>query len=770
MSREQADIIAALETAKTRDDVSTLIGLAKKQGPVSWRPIGDRPNNSGNIEMGSHPGLAIVERITNMMDAMIELEFSLNPDTSIKNPREAAEKYFGIPKYGMNELTKEEVRELAKNLMVVLEDSGDVKRPTIVLRDKGIGQTAAAFPTTLLSLNEDNKAKKPWVMGTYGQGGSVTYAFSEATIIMSRRHPDLLLEGEADEIAWTVVLELMPEDLQSQSYQYLVMDDDTEKGSVFSFPSSLLPDFEPGTRITHVEFELNLSGPYTINPYQFFQSALFDPVLPFVLSGKRKSPKDDQSIRTMLGSANRLRNTASAGGDIEVAHHDSKKLNLQDLGSVTVNYWLLQTASGAAAKKEITRSYVHLADTAVAMTLYGQRQDTEARRWLKSKTTFGYIYDQLIVQIDAEDLSKEAKSKLFASTRERARVGEIRNEVYDEVAIALREDDLLRARNRDEKERILNATTSAASEKVRKRLARYINHKIKDLEKHGVGGSSGGSGGKGDDTKARRKSTGGGKPVVRDTSDDKLLNDPTEISFSRKQMKVRQGERASVQFLANAKNHYLPNNSRSMTINFKDESGAVVNDLFVITSQSALMGGQSQWIIMAKDDTPLGAYDLVVQLTSVNGFLSASVDIEVLPVREAAKSNKGGAQEETGPEVKWVQRENWDDHEFTPASVGRVISDDDSTVIFINRDYKALNNALKSSSQSKAQLETRAERYQFPVACALWLQDYMVNQMFEGDKQPPNKYLEAEKQRMADAVIEAAYTDVELAAFEDAEE
>ena len=54
------------------------------------------------------------------------------------------------------------------------------------------------------------------------------------------------------------------------------------------------------------------------------------------------------------------------------------------------------------------------------MTLYGQRQDQLPRSWIKENAKLPYLYKQIIVQVDADELTPIAKRELFASTRERA--------------------------------------------------------------------------------------------------------------------------------------------------------------------------------------------------------------------------------------------------------------------------------------------------------------------------------------------------------------
>ena len=81
------------------------------------------------------------------------------------------------PTGGVGDMTETDRRALGERLKVWFDESGDPKRPTAVVEEDGIGQSPPAFPRTLLSLNEMNKVGQTWNMGTYGQGGAVTYGF-----------------------------------------------------------------------------------------------------------------------------------------------------------------------------------------------------------------------------------------------------------------------------------------------------------------------------------------------------------------------------------------------------------------------------------------------------------------------------------------------------------------------------------------------------------------------------------------------------------------
>lgn len=742
-SKEQ-ELATLLVNAKTMADVERIIELATDLfGTIQWRPVGDRPNNAGIINVASSPASAIVERITNMIDALLELAYELNPQSGINSPAHAAYIYYGVPATGLGDISDDKARRaLAENLVLSLDDSGNAKRPTVRCTDAGIGQSPSDMPSTLLSLNESNKLGKPYTMGTYNQGGGASYSFSKATVVVSRRHPKL--NTGQDLVGFTVVLERDDKTKKVASYEYLV---DSNR-DVMALDPALFPSLPYGTVISHVEYDLQLSGPWTTQPYMFFQGALPSPILPFLLTGTRTKPKDPAGSRAIVGNAARLDNAAKARGDIEVPYKESVELDLGSHGRVTVKYWVVRRPAGSTSTSDPTASYVD-AGTAIGISLHGQRQDSEARSWINTRAKLPFIYKNLIVEIKADDLTQQAKKELFASTRERARLSDVRTKIYDSLADILRTDDELKRLNGEERERLLKKSTSAANDKIRKRLSKFIKTALKERTKPGKGAGKGaGSTSATDPGPTPPRPTRPPSPP-RDISDDHLPVIPTHLRFEKDAMIVRQGASGQVWVEVDAKNNYLPMNDGALQITVDGPDPSKLR----VTARSALGGGKSRWRVTAEPDAPLGDYKISAALTTPADVLSDSMPITVTPPPPAPKGTDNGSEPETGPNVQWVLREDWDAHGFNEHSVGRVLISDEATDIFINRHYEPLETALSSPSLTGETIESRAERYQFPVACALWLQQHELSRLPTGAQAPSEEWRAAELRRTAEAVI-----------------
>lgn len=761
MSNEKklADLLWSAQNAA---DIEAILALvAAKAIPVG------RENNIGTIRMASDTGLAMIERITNGIDSLLELAVLLHPGADPKTPQEAA-KLLGIPPGGLQDMTDGQRRALAERLVISLHESGNKRRPTIRVTEDGMGQHPSMFYKTLLSLNENNKVGKPYTMGTYGQGGSVTFGFSKYTLILSRRHPGLLEDGQADVVGWTVVYEEQTDPTKNVLPRYVWIVD--ENGEPFTLPANLFPDFAHGARITHVEYDVqNLQGPFTTQMWQFLHAALFEPVLPFIVTGDRatdvKKADGSPDSRVVVGNASRLANIASAKGDLELGAYDSHVIDLGDeYGSVTASWWALVRPEGSKSKSDPAGSYVD-PNAAVSLTLHGQRQDAERRTWIKDKAKMPFLYKNMVVHINANALKPAGRRELFASTRERATESELRKLIYERVSDLIRSDADLKSLNHSEKERLLKRSTAATNEKVRKRLGKFIKTKLAGTMKASGGGKgsgtgpntaggafSGGGGGKSSGGGGGHGSGGGGG---RNTDDTHLPNVPTEITFDSKRMRLVQGRGSYVWVNVNGKNNYLPNHDDDLTIRIEGPEDHGVT----LSSRSVLLGGKSRWSFLASSDTPTGEYKLHIELMTATGELTATLPIDVVEAPKEPSQPKGGADEETGPDVRWITKAEWED-DWNAKVVGKVTADDESTIIWVNRDYDLLAKALASSALTPDQIQTRADRYQFPVACGLWLQHHETTNM---EAPPEDEYLKGELHRLAEAVLVAMDPDVELA-------
>ena len=135
------ELATKLLAIRTNQEVEAIIaGLPH----AVWKPLGNKPNNHALINVLIDPADALVERVTNGLDAVIERKVLLENREDLQSPRKAVEELFGVPGGHVYQLRDDsERRELARNVVVTLRDSGADKAPTVTVEDRGVGQHPA---------------------------------------------------------------------------------------------------------------------------------------------------------------------------------------------------------------------------------------------------------------------------------------------------------------------------------------------------------------------------------------------------------------------------------------------------------------------------------------------------------------------------------------------------------------------------------------------------------------------------------------------------
>jgi len=429
--------------------------IDKNESNVSWKPVGDW-NNSGVIGVSADPGRALIERVTNAMDAILEYEhFSHKGLPDCRSPKEAASAWLAVPEEGLSGLTSAKRRELAQKVQVILEEGSGKDKRVVEVRDYGIGIASNDMKNTILSLNKSNKMQKHYLAGTYGQGGSSTFAVSQYTLIASK-HKD------SASVGFTIV-----------KYDDLFQFEDDEK------------IFQYGTQVRHYGFDLH-SYAYAFGPnsvYGLLNEMLFDPVMPIWLDNKIYDWR-----RTIKGSCTALSGAVDSEDETKaptLSHHiPSFYVPLgSENGGVMMQYWLLAPSD----KKSTTPTASFVNDKKpIVLTLNGQNHAELPVSIIKKNAELPYLARRLIVHIDCNRLSPEAKRALFVSTREEVRKGMVRDLIEEEVINALKADDDLIRLNTEAYAEVINEEDESAKKEMRDEVARLL--KIQGME---IAGSTG---------------------------------------------------------------------------------------------------------------------------------------------------------------------------------------------------------------------------------------------------------------------------------------
>jgi len=140
MAQEQ-ELLMQLGQATDLTAATKVVRELERHFLYTWRPVGDNEANYGLINIGSDPGNALIERVTNAIDAVIEREAlrqlgKKQRGTVPASPREAVELWFRVPGGRVANLGDPSKRQpLADNVAVTLLDGDHKRRPSLMIRD-----------------------------------------------------------------------------------------------------------------------------------------------------------------------------------------------------------------------------------------------------------------------------------------------------------------------------------------------------------------------------------------------------------------------------------------------------------------------------------------------------------------------------------------------------------------------------------------------------------------------------------------------------------
>lgn len=480
---DQRDLFCALissrETGQVVESLETFVNSNRER--IQWSPIGGKENNRGPIEISADPGRSLVERLTNGIDAVLESEYERHHGTpECRSPRQAGITWLGIPERGLFEMTPAERQIIARRVTIKIS-AGDGREGRVVdIRDLGTGIPPEEMANTILSLNESNKIRKHYLAGTYGQGGSSTFAISAYTFIATRREHD-------SRVGFTIVrfLDLPPEEFKTGHYVFLKVD------AGVPFIELAENDFPAGTLIRHFGYDLasyaSPLGPNSV--YGLLNQVLFDPIIPVWL--------DDQVHgyrRVIKGSRNALNGAVDEGDENRrgpTLDHNVPMFYtlLGDFGRVGFEYWVLERPS--RDNKKPSAAFVNPARP-VVLTLNGQNHAELPVSIVRKEASLPYLTQRLVAHVNCDSLTPEAKRSLFASSREEARRGMVLQLIRDELVRILRSDDELTRLNNAAREQGMHEQDETAIQEMRREVARLLRLQGLAIERI-VGNQAGGA-------------------------------------------------------------------------------------------------------------------------------------------------------------------------------------------------------------------------------------------------------------------------------------
>jgi hypothetical protein len=465
------DLLLELLAAESEDaalDILNKHGLLEKES--RWVPLGGMRNNESIVlAQQSNPTAALVEKITNGIDANLLRRCKaagINPrSASAPQTMKAAVQTF----FGDIGATKNDVRTVAEETMV-LYATGSKARPCLSLYDAGEGQLPAAFPSTFCSLifGSDEGSYKgaiPFVQGRFNMGGTGVLPFCgdkrQLQLIVSRVPHDV--ESAPHEWAFTVFC-FFPSK-QSPEWRYLTGSD----GGVLtagSAPLKLLPkkgaasgevcaprerEVPSGTLIKMFDYKAprsNICGEL----FKKLEEYLLHPSLPLRIIECRSA----YSAKVMGVTVWDRFRAWKDKGKLEPGFEDGASIQLKlSTGSIIPAEVRVFKVGADADKDE------DVPQAGLRALINGQahaRRDTQFFR--TDKVDLEHIAGSMLVTLDCSSLDQQSRNDLFMSNRETFRDRVFLPELLKSVQKELHDHEGLQALNKKRyDEKLANATS-----------------------------------------------------------------------------------------------------------------------------------------------------------------------------------------------------------------------------------------------------------------------------------------------------------------------
>lgn len=426
--------------AQSESEVTSILNSFSNQ--IAWEKYGgDEGNSIATINNQTPKAEAsLVEKITNSIDAILIkkcLEHGENPadKSAPKSIEEALKKYFDIEERVYHDMPPAMRRNLAQNIQIIAD--GGKKDLNLTIYDNGEGQSPERMKSTLLSLGKKNKISIHFVQGKFNMGGSAVLPFcgrNKYQLIVSRRN---INNNNATGIYGFTLLRinLGEENDRSSWYEYFVSKDTNEilKFESDPFDAGLYEtSFNGGTLIKLFNYDIRKKSNITLDLWRDLNKFLFKPALPILLYEKREY-RGNTPTKIMHGNYNRIKiddsealSATPFSMDIELKDNDKKII-------FPCEVFLFKEDKG----KEFTD------DMPLVFTNNGQTQNYIGPYFISSKVKRVYLKNSLLINVNCSRIPRVINETLFMSNRATMRDSSLFDDLKENIAKELRENDLL---------------------------------------------------------------------------------------------------------------------------------------------------------------------------------------------------------------------------------------------------------------------------------------------------------------------------------------
>ena len=685
----------------------------------NWKPYGRADKNWDRVGVQtSEPVGALAELIINSIDAILmrkamENEMDFDSETVPKNMTDAVKRFFPEVQEGrLTLLDREERTKLAeKSVLIGIKRAGrkDNTCPSYTIVDFGEGQNHRDFEKTFLSLGEKNKEGIQFVQGRFNMGSTGSITFCTRAEIRSGMYKFILSKKTttASDGLWGWTLIRVREARLREALP--VVEYFCPNGEIACFESDEIQALNRndigvvrhgGSIVKLYEYDI---GPgaraVDIGLYDALTTNLIDCALPLRLydfdakptkgglRGEGIAPRTFSGMKTVIKADDELGEASKIEfeGVIENSENPS-------LGTIRISYY------GLDKMKDYLRNYSYR----MFYTINGQAQAKE-RASLLRKARLDDLRNHLIVQIDCNGMDNTARSAVFKPDRERMAQIQLTRELREIVIDALKNDGELRKYAREIRSRRISEQIK--DETSKDFLASLIKNNPDLQELFDIGSIVDSPKPiPGQEEKYQGKQfpsyltpinleKGNTKSIPINTY--RWIECKTDV---QNDYLVREDNRGE---LLHPPPEVLPNSGSlrngKLRIKISPPSGARENDKISV---------QFGFNDSNPNRTAPLVFDVVVKITGEK-------ETTTNPTGNTTDTRKKNEPSRNFPDIEWVEKEDWTEHDYTEESGGHVASGDE-LVVYVNKANKYLL-ALLSGESDEGKREIIRHRFRFGV-------------------------------------------------------
>lgn len=717
-------IRAALATHTLADAERVQTMIAADIGQRFERPAGDRWNNHGMLSSVGNREHKLLELLTNGQDAVLERfaikRFGSHGAVPYETPHEAAAALLG----------RQSWKDIAGMVTMELRESDrptrKTKRLTPVVVDLGCGMENGYLSRSLLHLGTIHKDKARWQQGAFGLGGAQTFRHAQAVVIVTRPHPDT---NPGDDRITAAVCQWMEHE-KGKGLYYLVTSDWAEGENLdarpWSAPASAFPDFEGGTHIALISYEISGFQVATHGAEKSLErvinTRLFKAVTPVRFVNRIPNNEAERHFRGLNRQLEENpRKERKLISDTMPYRFNGSTAHLP----IACHYFASGKRDDPGAKRTVVAQ-----DHAVLFTSNGQVHKHWSPQELRNRTELRHIYDRVLIVVELDELPIKLRTNLFPPDR---------SDLMDSEHAQKLERNLIEWLNDPDgelfeldRELLRQALTSDSNGRPTINIARQIGRALKFKGGFALTGSRG-------EGKGRRR---------RKRHKVDLYPDPTTLEGPA-QIRVEQGATRGIRFHVNAQDAFLNSGRGTLAIDC-DHPDVGAREVTV----GQLRKGSVRATVAIADGAKLGDYTLTASLKNwqkasggIGPDLEWTTKVEIIEPRDEQDRQHRRSSESPDAEgdlvgLAWRGEGDFDDwHPGVPGHVEGVeakllaeeaedykdleqLADLKIPTIFLNRDYSPLKRYEAARKDlTKDGIDRARDRYAVGAGLGLLLLD-----------------------------------------------